>query len=93
MTFNHAFNENGGTYIDLEKGKEFTAEQLFESVKYAQKHLEKRFGTYKITLGQFQELIRSDISYPLGGLPEGLRSTYVTKQKMTATKLSMETHL
>lgn len=81
LTFNHAFNENGGTYIDLEKGKEFTTEQLFESVKYAQKYLEKRFGTYKITLGQFQELIRGDISYPLGGLPEGLRSTYVSKQK------------
>ena len=81
LTFNHAFNENGGTYIDLEKGKELTAEQLFNSVKYTQKYLEKRFGTYEITLGQLQELIREDKSYPLGGLPEALRSTYVTKQK------------
>lgn len=81
LTFNHAFNENGGTYIDLEKGKELTPEQLFKSVKYAQKYLEKRFGTYEITLGQLQELIRGDKSYPLGGLPEALRSTYVTKQK------------
>ena len=81
VTFTHAFTEKDAGYNEMEEGLELTEKELYKSVKYAEKYLRKRFGTYEVPLGKVQEHIRDEKALPIGGLPEALRSSYVSKTK------------
>jgi acyl-homoserine-lactone acylase len=71
----------GYAYVELEEGHEVPEKIMVESIRKAVKYLEKHHKTYKIPLGQVQQLMRLDKKYAVSGLPESLRAIYGSPDK------------
>jgi acyl-homoserine-lactone acylase len=65
----------------LEEGKlpywevKLPMEQYIKSVEYAQKHLQKHFGTIHVKLGDLQKLVRGKKELPVGGINDVVAAT------------------
>ncbi|MEM0999108.1 MAG: penicillin acylase family protein, partial [Bacteroidota bacterium] len=56
--------------------REYPHAEFAVAIRYAKKQLERKFGSYRVPLGELQRLVRGDHDYPVGGLPDQIRTMY-----------------
>jgi acyl-homoserine-lactone acylase len=61
---------NGAVHKSLSKSK------CLELLSFVKSYFEKNFGRTNVTLGEYQKLVRGDISLQLPGLPDVIASMY-----------------
>ncbi len=55
--------------------------EFSKALRFAQKHLLKKFGKLEIELGELQKHVRGDVELPIGGVPEAIAQMYTVPYK------------
>lgn len=80
LVLNHLFS-NGISTPDLYSGSKLTESKLITALEFAEKHLDKHFGSKQVPLQAFQIHSRDQVYLPFAGGPDVMAAVYSRIQK------------
>lgn len=75
------FERKKASFVEIEGGIETTDKELAQALRWAARHMRRKFGGLEVPLSRVQVIRRNEKDYPMAGLPDALNAVYAFKNR------------
>lgn len=75
------FERRKASFVEIEGGIDVTDRELAQALRWAARHMRRKFGGLEVPLSQVQIIRRDERDYPMAGLPDALNAVYAFKNR------------